>query len=203
MTTAARQKQRIKKEKVAKAQAAAKVEEAVEEVKSKRTRSKELTCTAEDIIRERDERGLSWRQVATNLDLGSPGAARAAYTKLTGIPHNESQPKVNRAPRGSSTATRKVQAPGWNDETDQDEIIERLQGPWIESTKKDEPGHYRGSVILVRRNTYGHAYEEEVRIERVIKFAFDGKDEDGPLLVHVWTGQAHRCFRVAEIAQVR
>lgn len=45
--------------------------------------------TADDIAVLRDERQLSWAKVATELALGSPGAARRAYSTLV-RPHNES-----------------------------------------------------------------------------------------------------------------
>lgn len=45
--------------------------------------------TAEDIAAARDEELLSWAKVAQRLGLGSPGAARRAYTALV-RPHTES-----------------------------------------------------------------------------------------------------------------
>lgn len=52
--------------------------------------AKDYAFTAEDIKRERDELGQSWRQVANNLDLANPGQARKAYTELTGVDYRDS-----------------------------------------------------------------------------------------------------------------
>ena len=170
-----------------------------------RSRSrKPITCTAEDIVRERDERGLSWAQVARNLDLGSPGQARKAYTVLTGRPHTDSIMQGHRAPRGSGVRSTKTFAVQWDDDSDQDAIIERLQGAWIEESgdpgsKSYTPGHWSGSYITVQRK-YGI---EEVRIRRVIGFTF-GPKEDKPLTVEVKSDQgAYRAFYVQDIKEVR
>lgn len=48
-----------------------------------------LEFTAEDIARLRDTDQQSWAKVAQTLGLGSPGAARRAYTALV-RPHTES-----------------------------------------------------------------------------------------------------------------
>ncbi len=45
--------------------------------------------TAADIAALRDDQRLSWAKVAAALDLGSPGAARRAYTALV-RPHTDS-----------------------------------------------------------------------------------------------------------------
>ena len=87
------------------------------------------TFTAEDISKLRDEQGLSWRQVAINLDLGGPSAARTAYTALTGRDYRETVMTGRRIKTESGSAkisTRKVYAPEWTDESDQDEIIDRM-----------------------------------------------------------------------------
>lgn len=166
-------------------------------------------CTAEQIVAERDGKALSWAQVAANLNLGSPGQARKAYTQLTGRAHNTSQPVVKRtsAPGGIRRA---IQEAVWNDDSDQDEIIERVQGIWQPSfgnigTKEYVPGHWSGSTLLVVRDLKGVHMEEEVSVGRIIKFAYDGKDDDGPLVMHVidkFSG-ATRVFRVADIKEVR
>lgn len=49
-----------------------------------------LVCTKEDLIRVRDTEQKSWAKVAEELRLGSPGAARRAYT-LSVRPHTESK----------------------------------------------------------------------------------------------------------------
>lgn len=193
-----RQSRRIKVE----AQAAEEVEQRMETAVKQRSR-KELAITAEDIVRERDERGLSWAQVAKNLDLASPGAARSAYTKLTGRPHTESQMQGRRAPRGTGvrSTNRKTVGVQWDDDSDQDEIEQRLNGAWIEEsgTGKDyTPGHWSGSTIVVARK-YG---EEEVRVKVVKAFTF-GKNGDKPLTVELLADNAFRAFYVRDIKEVR
>lgn len=200
---------RIKREQEGKEAAEEFIEDA--KAKAKRRSTKDgWPCTAEDLTRERDERGLSWKQVAVNLNLGSPGQARKAYTELTGKPHNESNPIVNRAPRGSGTGTAKLLTPLWDDDSDQDEIIDKIQGPWVDPVgepgqKNYTPGHYRGSVITIRRPSLygGPTYEETMRVNRLEKFVFDGKDEDGPLVMHMHTDTGWRCFRVTDVVAVR
>jgi hypothetical protein len=177
---------------------------AVEET-VKRTRAKEPTCTAEQIVEQRDTLRLGWRQVAANLELGSPGAARRAYTKLTGRPHNESAPVQRRSARSTTSAagTRlRTSAPQWDDDSDQDEIMEAI-------THRD---------ITVARVAKGIAFPDEtVHVSRIIRFAFDGPEQDGDLVVHVYTKHLCQCrladkrdadtgvartFRVADIKEV-
>lgn len=150
------------------------------------------TFSAEDIVRLRDEQALSWRQVAVNLELGSPSAARSAYTALTGLDYRDSQPIVKRTKTDMGTAkvsTRKFYAPEWSDESDQDEIIERLQG----------------ARIIVSRDVKGSTLEEDIRVTKVVKLTWDGKNQDGPLAVHLIEKETGgmRCFRVADIKEVR
>lgn len=201
MVTAGTQRKRIAAEKKEAAAAEAKIAKETEAaVRRAARKGGEWPCTAEQIIHERDARGLSWRQVAVNLNLGSPGQARKAYTALTGKPHYESAMTGKRASRG--TVNRKVDSPNWNDDSDQDEIIERLQGKWHEPTK-DSKGHYDGSIITVACDYKGLQWEEEVQVARVKEFAFEGKDEH--LVISVFTRDtgALRCFRVDAIKDVK
>ncbi len=201
-----RQGQRIKSEQQAAKEVEQRMETAVQEAKKSRNR-KPLAITAEDIVRERDQRGLSWAQVAANLDLSSPGAARKAYTDLTGRPHTDSQMQGRRAARGTGVRVsgRKTFAVEWHDDSDQDEIINRLQGPWVEEqgepgSKSYSPGHWSGSTITVQRK-YG---VEEVRVGQVLAFTY-GPKEDLPLTVEIRDG-SNRCFRafyVKDIKEVR
>lgn len=152
---------------------------------ARRSKNQPWQCTAEDIVRERDEKGLSWKQVATNLNLGNPSAARKAYAELTGRSHTESQPILKRAPKGHNATGRKMVNPGWNDDSDQYEIEAKLNGPWVEpegepGTKNYRPGHWSGSRILVKRSLNGRSWEEEVRVAHVTAFTF-GPEGDQPL----------------------
>lgn len=203
----ATQTTRTRKAKAETAKAEQFIDKATEEAATdngKRSRGDHVwPCTAEEIVAERDGAGRSWRQVAINLGLGSPGQARKAYSALTGRPHYESEAIVKRQ-RGTS-AGRKVDSPGWNDESDQGEIEDRLNGTWVEQAG-NVPAHWTGSVITVAHESYlkGHTYEEEVEVKYVTSFSF-GKAGDQPLQVNIidkYTGAA-RCFRVASITEVR
>ena len=200
MATATTQAKRIRAEAKAKAQAEAKVAEELAKSERRAARKEGWPCTAEEIKHERDSRGLSWRQVATNLNLGSPGQARKAYTELTGTPHYESQMTGKRASKGS--VGRKVDSPNWNDDSDQDEIIERLQGKWNEPTK-DTKGHFDGSVITVAMDLRGMQWEEEIPVARVMGFKFEGPDEHLVIFVIDRTTGNTRCFRVDAIKDVK
>ena len=179
------------------------------EPKPKRTRRKkgEWPCTAEDVVRERDQRGLSWAQVAANLGLGGPGQARTAYAELTGRNHQDSQPLIKRAPKG--TARRKVNAPEWDDDSDQEAIEASLNGAWLEESGSGatyQPARWSGSAIQVRHQMRGSEFtwDEDVLVKRVEGFTF-GANGDQPLqvtLVEKVSG-AFRTFFVASILEVR
>lgn len=176
--------------------------EAIEKIKRKRG---EFACTADQIRNERDTKGLSWRQVAVNLGLGSPGGARAAYTALTGRPHSDAAPTTNRATRsntGASGQRLRTTAPEWNDDTDQDLIMDAI-------THRD---------IVVRRVAKGIPFpDESVHVAKIVRFAYDGANGQGDLIVHVFTKEqcqcrladprdadsgVSRCFRVADVKEV-
>jgi type II secretory pathway pseudopilin PulG len=129
-----RQTRSHKAEKKAAAQASTFIENALEEVKRKRrSKSEGWPCTAEQITAERDTKGLSWKQVAVNLGLPNPGAARSAYTELTGRPHSDAAPVRQRAARSTTSVNgvrHKRNLVEWNDDTDQDEMIEALTHHW-------------------------------------------------------------------------
>lgn len=168
---------------------------------------KELTITEADIVRERDERGLAWKQVAINLGLGNPGAARRAYAELTGRPHDSSQPLLARAPRGSGA--RQTLTPLWDDDSDQADIEAKLNGPWVEESgegKNYKPGHWAGSFIKVRRSVVRPErtldWEDELEVARTAAFTY-GPEGDQPLQVTVFAknGASHT-FRVSDILAV-
>ncbi len=174
-----RQKKAVKQAAKGKAEAeefiAKKVDDAV-----KRTRKSkpETLCTLEDIVRERDDRGLSWAQVAANLSLGSPGGARAAYTRLTGRHHSESNPTIKRsgAAKSISGSRRKMNQRVWDDDSDQDEIIEAV-------THHD---------ILIERVFRGMVLPEEwLHVCRISKFTFDGPQEE--LVMHCYVKEQCEC----------
>ena len=162
-------------------------------------RTKELSFTAEEIRHERDTRGLSWAQVAKNLGLPNPRAAHMAYIRLTG---EDSTGQGKRSHNGMSVSSRKTVAPNWNDDSDQDEIEERLNGRWVEesgSGKDYQPARWSGSTIMVQRK-YGY---EEVQVRHCVAFTF-GPNNDLPLTVEVRSDQgAFRAFYVRDIKEVR
>lgn len=148
---------------------------------SKRTRvaKPETMCTAEQIVEQRDVKGLSWKQVATNLGLGSPSGARSAYTRLTGKPHTESNPELKRAHKGATSASgsrRRMNEVQWDDDTDQDVIIEAI-------THRD---------IRVVRSMRGLELPEEwVHVSRIERFVFEGEEEY--LVVRLFTKESGYC----------
>lgn len=196
MVTAGTQKKAVARTRAAKAKANATVKKAVEEAVA-RTNGSGYGFTAEAIVEARDGQGMSWANVAKAVGLSNPGQARRAYTELTGKPHYDSRMakgSTGRAPRGTSQRARKKAAsldPKWHDDSDQDEIAERLEGAWI----------------IVRRST---GYEEEVHVEHATEFRYEGKAKDAPLTVTLTTyttketrtyGQ-QRTFRVRDIVQL-
>lgn len=196
-------RQTTKDRKAAKATAAAEafIDSKVTET-IKRNRQRIIECTAEDIVRERDERGLSWAQVAANLNLGSPSGARSAYTKLTGRPHNESQPLLTRSSKNLLGKHTKANSVQWDDDTDQDDIIAAIT-------------HHR---IVVRRKVGELELPDEmVHVSRIERFEY-GNGGFGELQVVLYTKDACECqvkdprdadygtarsFRVRDIVEVR
>lgn len=132
------------------------------------TKAKAWPCTKEAILQARDTDRLSWKAVGATLGIGSPSAARAAYTALTGVPHYESQPIVARAPKGTGRVAERKAAvavdvnPGWNADTDQDDIIAKLTP---------------GTAIIVQRQFM----VEEMVVHELRGFAFN-KDESRLIL---------------------
>jgi hypothetical protein len=115
---------------------------------------REYNFTAEALIAARSEgKGRSWAELAKMFDLGNPGAARKAWAELTGTPHTEAPELSGRARKGSS-ASRTVAAPEWNDDTDRQEIVDRLVG----------------STITIRRTLYGKTQEEVLDVAKVFKY---------------------------------
>lgn len=176
---------------------------AVGSAKRTRTAKPETLCTAEQIVEERDRKGLSWAQVAANLGLGSPGAARSAYSKLTGRPHTESNPTIQRAHKGATTAggtRRAVRSVSWDDDADQDEIIAAIT-------------HHDVRIVRTFRDL--PLPDEWLHICRIERFAYEGPNDE--LTVRVYTKEACECrlkdprdadtgraraFRVSDIAEV-
>lgn len=197
MVTAKTQRKRIKEKEVV----SAAIEKAAKGTVTRKRR--EIVISAEQILEERDTKGLSWRQVALNLNLGTPGAARAAYTQLTGKSHTTSIMAGKRAPRGSRNASTRTDSPKWDDDSDQDEIIEKLRPCQPNPTDRAKCMH--GVTITLQRIIGGEKFEEEMTIHRLVKFTYDGREEDGPLVVHVISHEdgAYRSLRVKDIIGIR
>jgi hypothetical protein len=90
----------------------------------------EYPFTAESIASLRDGSGLSWAKVAQGLKLGSPGAARRAYSALV-RPHTES------VLPGRTTTGKGVQPVAFTDDTTVDELREALVGRTIVLQRAD------------------------------------------------------------------
>lgn len=137
--------------------------------------------TAEQIVQARDRDGLSWRDVANVLGLGSPGRARKAYSDLTGKPHNSSVMQGRRAKRASSRRRQVHVNPKWDDDTDRQTIVDSITGSTIYVLRKhgDEP--------------------EEIRVARVLRF--DDADPSRPAVEFIegfYTYDKKRDIRVID-----
>lgn len=206
----ANQGTRIRKARAEAAKAEEFIEAATEAATKPAKKRGEWPCTADQLVAERDTAGRSWAQVAINLGLGSPGQARKAYSALV-RPHHESQMSGKRASR-AAVKGRTVDSPGWNDDSDQDEIEARLNGTWVEASgepggKNYMPAHWSGSDIAIRRTVGEHVYEEEIQVKYVTEFSFGRGSQEGlcPLAVTFidrYTG-GFRTVGVAEIIEVR
>lgn len=90
----------------------------------------EYPFTAESIASLRDGSYLSWAKVAQALKLGSPGAARRAYSALV-RPHTES------VLPGRTTNGKGVHPVAFTDATTLDELREALVGRTIVAQRAD------------------------------------------------------------------
>jgi hypothetical protein len=153
----------------------------------RRQRVAEYSFTAEAISALRDAQGLSWRQVATNLDLANPGQARKAYATLTGKDYRDTETTTRTKAVGIGGSVRKFFSPQWDDDSDQDEIIERLTR----------------AVIIVSRNVKGVPFEEEIKVDKVSRLTWDGAAEE--LCVHFtdFDNGAARSILVKHIKEVK
>ena len=103
----------------------------------------EYPFTAESIASLRDGSHLSWAKVAQALKLGSPGAARRAYSALVG-PHTASVlPNRTQGTKGAG-----VQPVAFTDDTTLDELREAIAGRTVVVQRAD-----RTETIAVVRVT--------------------------------------------------
>jgi hypothetical protein len=177
------------------------IDEQVEKVRQRKP--KEYDFTSDDIIRVRDHNAQSWRAVAQHFGLKSPGAARAAYTALTGVRHDQSQPLVKRQAKGTYSGKPSFK-PGWDDDADQDEIIQRVQGEWHPATgqgKDYRPGYYDGSTLTIRRNHFNVECEETWQVARIVGFKYDYNDKLEMEIVDRENNSRRTCY-VTDIAKV-
>jgi hypothetical protein len=143
------------------AQLNAKLKEANEPAKPKRVRkAKGWSITADQIVEARDGQGLSWADVAKVLELGNPGAARRAYTELTGRDHSTSVMAGKRASSGSGGS--RLTLPTWDANADRQTVVDRLTG----------------SKIIVKSSLYGNESTEDLFVAQVKRF--DDTDPERP-----------------------
>lgn len=150
-------------------------------------------CTAKQITTLRDDQGLTWKQVAEELGLGVGKKNRSryaqhAYEDLTGRTRHESRPNglhwsgstngTRKTPQASTSRSRVL----WNDDSDQEEIEQRLLGE--EVTDKEGRVRWQPRRVLVHRDCYGLDYNEEILVRYATAFTF-GPDGDQPLQVEV------------------
>lgn len=170
--------------------------------------STQYEFTEADIRRERVERGLSWRQVAINLSLKSPDAARKAWVALTGTPHNTTEttsrkPTVRgNAPAGVNGAS-KTLTPMWDTK-----YIDSLDDEGLDRFQDEVKDTITGKSITLERVLRSITIPEEtLRVMRVERFTFEGPNED--LVVHVYedrttgTGKERATIGVARSIRVR
>lgn len=126
--------------------------------------------TEEDIVRERDHNGQSWKKVAVALGLKTPGAARTAYTALTGRDHSTSV-MAGRTTRtvGGDTVTGADLTARWTEETDRRIIEDTLRCPMCEGR-----GWYPDEKGGTKR------CEDGVIIRRFLYIDDDGQIQSGP-----------------------
>ena len=91
----------------------------------------EYPFTAESIASLRDGSSLSWAKVGQALKLGSPGAARRAYSALVG-PHTGSV-----LPNRAASAGKGVQPVAFTDDTTLDELREAIAGRTVVVQRAD------------------------------------------------------------------
>jgi hypothetical protein len=104
--------------------------------------------TAEDLTALRDDQQLSWARVADALGLGSPGAARRAYSALV-WPHTESVLLGRSAGAGGGGGPEPVDLTGWN--------------------KAYVEGAIAGRTVVVQRKSH----TEEIPVARVVSVKGD------------------------------
>lgn len=118
--------------------------------------------------------GRSWADVAKLLGLPNPGAARKAWLDLTGEPHTNAPELVGKRARRGSSSSARLAAPKWDDLTDRQEIVNRLQG----------------ARIVVKASAYGDTGATETLHVGQIK-KYDDTDPNRPAVVFV-EGVYHR-----------
>jgi hypothetical protein len=174
--------------------------------------------TLADAITVKRRDGLSWARVAEELGLKGPGAARKAYTDATGRSHNDIEgvavvkatraPHDPNAPKAPDQKRHRQQVadrnPHWSVDTDQDELIAKLEPTWKVGSKGirelDEAAR-----IKVRRTCEkagGYTLEDEFLIRNLIGFKFD-KDERNLLVeFHDDYSGGYHCLKVQDIVEV-
>lgn len=176
----------------------------------------EWPCTAEEIIKERDEKSQSWKEVAVALGLGLGKKNRGryaqhAYEELTGLSRHDSRPlggrgrsKIGEGTTATRTApSRPLRAFSvqWDDDSDQGEIEEQLLGARHQSDKGET--YWACKRVTVRHNLYGHEWTEEIAVRYATAFTF-GPEGDQPLQVSVMDNDgAIRTLFVAGIKKVK
>lgn len=178
----------------------------------------EYNFTEEDIRRERVERGLSWRQVAINLELKTPDQARKAWVALTGTPHNETEVTA-RKPRGTAPKVNGVNGgaktlrPMWDQK-----YIDSLDDAGFDLFQDEVREAITGKDITVERTVHSITIPAEtLRVSKVERFSLDKGPggENDVLVVHLFESRTNgsgkeratigvaRAFRVRDIRVVQ
>lgn len=155
-------------------------EEAPKETKPK-VDDKERAEQGQKVVDLRHDKKLSWRLIAQELGLGSPGKARKLYTEATGKPHNEA-PTVERItskPKSERVADLKPVFP--DDATDDDILAE-----------------VRDGCVITIRNSTGVA---DVRVSKIVGVSYSKKGDR--VLKFTDDNQRQRTPGVQQIVRVR
>lgn len=176
-------------------------------MRTKAKGSKRSYAFKAEAIEELRRQGQSWKLVAEALGLKGPGAARTAYTDLTGKSHNDIEgvattrsapkPKTDIAKADAGATKYKPAAeppkaidPMWDADSDQDEIIARLENC--------------GSIVVLRtqRGSKEYQWHEEIGVGTLIGLRYEANDTVLAAEFYDAYNGGFRCVRVNDIKEI-
>lgn len=175
----------------------------------------EFNFTADDILRERVELRKPWEDVALALGCTTPEGkpqttkVRAAWRKLTGKPPSECKPvgqakgngkaKVKRAPANGDSATPAPASsanPHWTPDSDQDEIIARLEPIVKEDAKGKRYNAWEATLVVARQ----HGFFETMRVGYLKGLHYE--QDDRVLAVDFLEGGSSGNYRAIDVTKI-